>query len=269
MSVKIGETFCKSILNKSGIKGVDYAVNPYTGCGHSCKYCYARFMTRWVHQGDEWGSFVDVKINAVDRLKAEASRKREGVILLSSVTDPYQPVEKKYGITRNILQVLNEYDFPVQILTKSSLVVRDLDIIGEIRDIEVGLTVTVMNDSVRRVFEPGASTIYQRLDALKKINDIGVPTYAFLGPMLPFLAEENLDELLNILADRVNRVLVDRLNIKAGNWEPIQRTLERFYPQIIQNFKEASSEDSNYYVQLKRKMRVQLSNRAIPFDILF
>lgn len=256
-------------MNRSGIKGVDYAINPYTGCGHSCKYCYARFMTRWVHRGEEWGSFVDAKLNAVECLRNEAPRKRAGVVLLSSVTDPYQPIERSYEITRKILDVLCDYDFPVQILTKSSLITRDLDVISKIKDIEVGLTITCMNDSVRRAFEPGASTIHARLEALRVINDVGVPTYAFLGPLLPFLSENGLDELLNQLADCVNRVLIDRLNIKAGNWLPIRRTLERYSPQIIPSFKEATVEGSLYYEDLKRKLITQLYNRAIPFDILF
>jgi DNA repair photolyase len=267
--VNIGKAFCKSIMNRSGIKGVDYAINPYTGCGHSCKYCYARFMTRWVHQGEEWGSFVDAKLNAVECLKNEAPRKRRGVVLLSSVTDPYQPAEKIYKITREILGVLCDYDFPVQILTKSSLITRDLEVITEIEEMEVGLTITCMNDSVRRAFEPGASTIYERLEALRVINEVGVPTYAFLGPLLPFLSEDGLGELLSLLADRVNRVIVDRLNIKAGNWLPINRTLERYNPQIIPRFKEAAAEGSAYYEGLKRDLIIQLYKRAIPFDILF
>jgi DNA repair photolyase len=267
--VNIGETTCKNILNKSGIKGVDYAINPYIGCGHACRYCYARFMTRWYHQGEKWGCFVDVKSNAVERLRAEAPRKMLGVILLSSVTDPYQPAEGKYEVTRSILRVLREYDFPVQILTKSSLILRDLDVITELHEVEVGITLTCMNDSVRRVFEPGASTIIERLDALKKLSEVGVATYAFLGPLLPYLCEERLEELLNILADRVNRVLVDRLNIKAGNWEPIKNSLDRFYPKLKQNFQAASLENSKYYDSLRGKMRVLLNNRVIPFNILF
>ena len=118
--MKIGETTCRGIMNRSGIEGVDYAINPYIGCGHGCVYCYARFMTRWYHQGEKWGSFVDVKKNAAECLRREAP----------SVPDPYPPVECMYKATRGLLEILKDHPFPVEILTKSSLVQRDLDVIS-------------------------------------------------------------------------------------------------------------------------------------------
>ena len=267
--MRIGETTCKSIINRSGIKGVDYAVNPYVGCGHGCVYCYARFMTRWYHPGERWGSFVDVKKNALERMRREAGSRPPGVILFSSVTDAYQPLERKTGLTRSLLEVLAEHEYPVEVLTKSSLVVRDLDVLGRLDRAEVGLTITAMDDDVRRVFEPGASTVQERLGALKAFADQGVDTYAFLGPMLPYISERGLEELLNALADRVSRVIVDRLNIKAGNWAPIQEALEDNYPDLLPMFREASAEESPYYDALKWKVAGMLGRRAIPADIVY
>ena len=267
--MKIGETTCKGIINSSGIEGVDYAVNPYIGCAHGCTYCYAKFMTRWYHKGEKWGSFVDAKMNAADCLVKEVNKRRKGVILFSSVTDAYQPVEKKYRITRSLLEILVNHDFPVEILTKSSLVSRDIDILGEIIEAEVGLTVTSNDEKVRQAFEPCASSIEDRLDALKLFSDAGIPTYAFLGPLLPFLSETDLEILLNTLADRVGRVIVDRLNIKAGNWKNIETTLTAHYPEILDDFKSAVKEPSEYYTELRSKVRRMLDERAIPHDILF
>ena len=267
--MKIGETTCKSIINRSGIEGVDYAINPYIGCTHGCTYCYARFMTRWYHKGEKWGTFVDVKRNAPECLAREVDKKRRGTILFSSVTDAYQPAEKKYKITRSLLEKLVGYDFPVEILTKSSLVTRDIDILGEMIQAEVGLTVTSNNEDVRLAFEPRASTTADRLESLKLFSDAGISTYAFLGPLLPILSEPDLEELLNTLADRVGRVIVDRLNIKAGNWKNIEATLMAHYPDIHDRFKEASKEPSDYYRELRSKVRRMLDERAIPHDILF
>jgi len=284
--VKIGETTCKSIINSSGIEGVDYAVNPYIGCAHACTYCYAKFMTRWYHKGEKWGTFVDVKKNARECLLKEVEKRRRGVILFSSVTDAYQPAEKKYGLTRS-LEVLVDHDFPVEVLTKSSLVTRDMDILSRFDEVEVGLTVTAFDERVRRAFEPGASPIEERLDALKLFSDAGIPTYAFLGPLLPFVSEEgfedllnrlaesvgrvlvDFEDLLNRLAESVGRVLVDRLNIKAGNWRNIEATLEKHYSETLGVFKEASREPSAYYDSLRGKVRQMLDERAIPHDILF
>lgn len=267
--MNIGETTCKTIINKSGIEGVDYAVNPYIGCAHGCTYCYAKFMTRWYHRGEKWGSFVDVKKNAVECLRREVNKRKRGIILISSVTDAYQPIEKKYEITRSILNTLTDYDFPIEILTKSSLVKRDLDIIGKLHEVEIGLTVSMYDDSVRRAFEPGASPINDRLKTLKVFSEEGIPTYAFLGPLLPLLSEERLEDLLNTLADRVGRVLVDRLNIKAGNWNNIESTLKTYYPDKLEEFKKAGKDPSDYYERLRGKVRRMLNERAIPYDILF
>jgi len=148
--LKIGERTCKTIMGKSGIGSVDYAVNPYLGCGHGCVYCYARFMGRWGgHAQEEWGSYVDVKVNALERLEVEAAKKAKGVVLLSSVTDPYQPVERKYELTRGSLKILLEHQFPVSVLTKSDLVLRDLDVLRQFDRCDVGFTITAYDDRVR------------------------------------------------------------------------------------------------------------------------
>lgn len=143
-------------MGRSGIQDVDYSINPYLGCEHACLYCYARFMARRGHFGEEWGSFVDVKVNALECLEKEPPKKHRGVVLLSSVTDPYQPVETKRQLTRRILERLLEYDFPVNIQTKSKLILKDLDIIQRFSDIEAGFTITSFDDTVRMVFEPQA-----------------------------------------------------------------------------------------------------------------
>jgi DNA repair photolyase len=267
--VKIGETVCKSALNRSGIEGIDFAINPYIGCAHGCVYCYARFMTRWYHKGEKWGSFVDVKKDITDILKKELKKKHNGIVLLSSVTDPYQPIEKKMRITRNLLEILADHGFQVEVLTKSFLVTRDIDIFNKIDMCEVGLSITMWNDNVRRVFEPNTSSIRKRLNALKILSDEGINTYAFLGPLLPFLSEENLEDLMDILADRADRIIVDRLNLKAGNWGNIKKTIEDNYPDMLDRFKLASAKESVYYSKLSAKVRSLLSERLIPSDVLF
>lgn len=267
--VMIGETRCKSALNRSGIEGVDYAINPYIGCAHGCVYCYAKFMTRWYHKGEKWGSFVDVKKGIIEILSQEVEKKQRGIVLLSSVTDPYQPIEKKTKLTRELLNILSEHDFPVEILTKSSLVTRDIDIITKIDLCEVGLTITMWDEYARRVFEPYTSSISERLNALKSLKENGIDTYVFLGPLLPYFSEENLDKLIDSIAENVNRVLVDRLNLKAGNWGSIKTALKNNYPDMIDKFKLASAEESMYYSRFRGIVRSLLEEKMVPSDILF
>jgi DNA repair photolyase len=268
-TMEIREIRCKSILGSSGIGGMDYAVNPYLGCSHACAYCYARFMRRMGHPGEAWGSFVDVKVNAVERLREEAAKKRRGKVLLSSVTDAYQPVEQKYHLTRDCLAVLLDNGYSVDVLTKNELVARDFDLLQRFDDVEVGCTITSWDDSVRRVFEPSASPIQARFDTLKMFSESGVGTYAFLGPMLPYLSDEHLVAILDTLADRVNRLIVDRLNIKCGNMPDIRRALGAGYPDLAPMFEAALRPESDYYRVLRGRVAELCRERSIPVDIIF
>ena len=128
----VHEVLCRSIINRSRIPGLDYTLNPYVGCAHGCVFCYARFMTRYTQHNMDWGRFVDVKINAPDVLAGQIGRLKPGVVSLSTVTDPYQPVEKKYRITRKLLEMLVRSEFSVHILTRSGLVCRDLDLLKQL-----------------------------------------------------------------------------------------------------------------------------------------
>ena len=263
--VRVGRIRCKTLMGRSGIEDVDYAINPYLGCQHGCLYCYARFMGRRNHPGEEWGTYVDVKVNALQCLARELPRKKRGVVLLSSVTDPYQPLEREWRLTRGCLQLLLDYDFPTNIQTKSTLVLRDLDLLQRFSDIEVGFTITTIDDEIRGIFEPHASPVEKRLEALRVLSDSGIPTYAFLGPMLPYLSEEGLEGLLRELAQiGVDRVLVDRLNIKAGNWPPIRRALEKNFPHLLPSFASALRQGSKYYEGLRLKVSSLARELGLP-----
>jgi len=207
----IRETQAKAILSVSKI--FDYALNPYTGCEHACSYCYARFMRRFSGHREPWGDFVDVKLNAPDLLAVEIGRKRRGSVWVSGVCDPYQPLEERYRLTRDCLKILVRCQWPVRIQTRSPLVLRDVDVLREGRDLEVGLSVTTADDSVRRLFEPRAPTIEERLRALAELHDAGVRTFAMIAPMLP-----GAESLAALLEGKVDHVLVDRMNYNYGDW---------------------------------------------------
>jgi len=125
----------KSILSKSGIGGISYCVNPYVGCSHGCVYCYASFMKRFTGHREPWGSFVDVKVNAPQLLEKQTRKTRDGVIILSSVTDPYQPAEARCRVTRGCLEALAGKPFRVEVLTKSPLVLRDIDLLKTFKNL--------------------------------------------------------------------------------------------------------------------------------------
>lgn len=205
------EIEARAILSKSQV--YDYAVNPYVGCAHACSYCYARFMKRFTGHKEPWGEFVDVKINAPDLLARELERKERGTVWVSGVCDPYQPVEARYRLTRQCLELLVAKQWPVRIQTRSPLVTRDIDILVTGTDVQAGLSVTTADDEIRALFEPCAPSISSRLEALDKLNRAGVRTYAMIAPLLP-----GADGLPELLAGKVDYVLVDRMNYHYGDW---------------------------------------------------
>jgi len=207
----IKEIQSKTILSVS--KVYPYVINPYTGCQHGCSYCYAHFMKRFSGHQEPWGQFVDVKVNASDLLRMEITRKKTGKVWISGVCDPYQPLEAKYKLTRRCLEILAQNDWPVVVQTRSPLVLRDMDILRKGKAFEVGLSITTADDEIRRLFEPHAPPIKERIRALDELHRAGIRTYAMIAPMLP--GAENLAE---ILAGKVDYVMLDRMNYHYGDW---------------------------------------------------
>ncbi|MFA5079176.1 MAG: radical SAM protein [Dehalococcoidia bacterium] len=207
----VREIPAKTILSVSQI--YDYVINPYTGCQHACTYCYARFMKRFTGHKEPWGEFVDVKINALDLLQKEVSRKKPGRVWVSGVCDPYQPLESKYEMTRQSLKILQQHQWPVTVQTRSPLVLRDIDILKEMRDLEVGLSITTMDDSIRKMFEPHAPPVKARIKALAELRAQGITTFAMIAPMLP-----GAEGLASALAGKVDYILVDRMNYHNADW---------------------------------------------------
>ncbi len=208
--MKIQEIYSKSILSPS--KVFDYVINPYVGCQHACSYCYARFMKRFTGHREPWGDFVDVKINAPDLLNKEIRKKKKGTVWISGVCDPYQPLEAKYGLTRKCLDILVQNDWPAVVQTRSPLVLRDMDIFKKSKDIEVGLSITTANDEIRKVFEPDAPSIMERLRAVETLHQNGIRTYAMIAPMLP-----EAENLTSMLAGKVDYIIIDRMNYRHAD----------------------------------------------------
>ena len=201
----VREIAAKSVLSKSAIQ--DYALNAYVGCAHDCRYCYARFMKRFTGHQEPWGAFVDVKVNAPELLAREILRKKQGRVWVSGVCDAYQPLERTYQLTRRCLAILVEHGWPVTVQTKSPLVLRDLDLLGQAADAEVGFTITTAHERIRRIFEPGAPPIPRRIEALGTLHAAGVPTFVMVAPLLP-----GAETLAGLLRGKVDRALIDRYN---------------------------------------------------------
>ncbi len=261
--MEIKEIKAKSILTSCKIPGIDYTINPYIGCRFGCVYCYASFMGRFVgKKNSDWGEFVYPKINAGVLLKQELLRKcknkgRGKEIFLSSVTDPYQGLEAKYQLTKKCLQELVRFDFQgvVSILTKSHLVIRDVKLLKKLKSV-VGLTVTSTDDKVSRYFEKFAPNVSDRYKALKMLNQAGVKTYAFLGPLLPhFVASEKQVEKV---FKRLNQVGTRDIYIEHINLSPyIRNRLLKEVKDIPSVIKDQfyASQTKDYRVEVEKMIK--------------
>lgn len=239
----IKEVQAKSILSAS--KVYPYVVNPYTGCQHNCTYCYAHFMKRFSGHKEAWGQFVDVKINAPDLLRKEIIRKRVRRVWVSGVCDPYQPVEGKYKLTRQCLEILAQNNWPVTVQTRSPLVLRDTDIFKKGREFEVGLSVTTADDGIRKLFEPNAPPIRERLRALEELHKAGIRTFAMIAPILP-----GADSLAECLDGKVDTVILDRMNYQYADWVYRKNGLENYLRD-------------EYFSETQEKLSAEFAGRGI------
>jgi DNA repair photolyase len=180
---------------------------------------------------------MEVKINAPEILEEEIKKKPVGSVFLSTVTDPYNPLEAKYQITRKCLKILIGNFRPISILTKSNLVLRDLDLFKEsTQKVEVGFTLTTLDDRIARIIEPTASVPSERIKALAIFRQAGIRTYAFIGPVLPQLTD--LSAIFSALREKVDEIWIDTLNIKGENWQGLKKKIGRHWPNLIPLYKE-------------------------------
>lgn len=274
----INEVVAKSILQKSGLPDADWVINPYSGCRFACKYCYAAFVGKFKHPGEEWGSYLDVKTNAPELLKTELQKKLKdtndiGSIFLSSVTDPYQGMEAKYQLTRKCLQVLLDFNYQgkVSILTKSTLVTRDIDLFKQFNDIEVGLTVTATGDPISSYLETYATPHTSRINTLIELSQAGVKTYAFIGPLLPhFVWQKNELEklLLAIKESGVRYIYMEHLNLTSSIKKRLFDFLEKDYPDLVSMFEKSTQvkyrEELDVLVHdLLKKIKLPLAHEQV------
>src|SRR5574340_406657 len=247
--MKVTEIKAKAILSKSQV--YDYALNAYVGCQHACVYCYARFMKRFTGHTEAWGDFVDVKINAPELLAKEIKKKKVGRVWVSGVCDAYQPLEKRYKLTRRCLEILVENNWPFTVQTKSDLVLRDIDIIKKAKDAEVCFTITTLDEKIRKIFEPGAPPSAKRVEALGILHAAGIRTSVMVAPLLP--GAEGLPAALKGKADSA---LVDRLNYHYADW-----AYKKYGLQLAR-------EDS-FFIEKGEELRAGFEKAGISCQVLY
>jgi DNA repair photolyase len=205
---------CKHALSRSKLPGLDYALNPYVGCAHDCIYCYAPFLMG--KPRERWRTPVGARTN-LPRLLDSELRKASGTIGVGTVTDPYQPVEATLKLTRRCLEVVQRRGARVSIHTKSDLVLRDLGILKLLPEPEVGVTLTTIDETLARTFEPFAPAPSARLNAIRGLVEAGIRTYVLIGPIIPTVTDSDIEGLVKAISNTgVERVMLDRLRLRPG-----------------------------------------------------
>jgi DNA repair photolyase len=256
MPKKIIEIKVSKALYKSKLPDLDYSINPYQGCTFGCIYCYARDFTGIQEAAVNWGEVVAVKVNFVEVLKKEILRgARKGVVGVSTITDPYMPIEAKYQLTRGSIELLLKYRFRVSIQTKSPLVLRDYYLLRHFREIvDVGMTITTMDPSLAKVIEPGAPHPLARARALEKLSKAWIYTWIFLGPIIPGLndSEEHLEPVIEAASASDSLVVFDMFNIYDMAWNTMKERLDK--SEITKIYKTVKYGSEGYWSKIRRRV---------------
>ena len=248
----IKELNIKDYLTKSNLPDSDYVINPYVGCTHGCKYCYASFMKRFTGHKENWGEFIDIKRcdKPIDLNKITGKN-----VFLSSVTDCYNQYEKEYCITRNILKQLVNSDCNLSISTKSKLILRDIDLLKQMKNLIVCMSINTLDETFRSDMDK-ASTIKERMDTLKELHNNGIYTVLFMSPIFPYITEwkEIIDNTKNYIDEYWFENLNLRGSYKKGILDYIKINYLDLYPNYIDIYinknnkywKELTTEINNY-----------------------
>ncbi|WP_137656440.1 radical SAM mobile pair protein B [Bifidobacterium moukalabense] len=256
----IQEVEVKTVLTKSNLPVSDYSVNPYVGCTHACKYCYASFMKRFTNHPEEWGAFLDVKYWPEIKHPERYCGKE---LFLSSVTDPYNPQEETYRRTRSFLEQLQGSGIKLSIQTKSDLVLRDIDLIETFPDARVGFSINTLDESFKDDMDQAVS-IERRIAAMKKLYDAGIRTTCFISPIFPGITD--CEAIIDRVKDQCNLVWLENLNLRGSYKGVIMRYIREKHPELTPLYEEIYTHGSRlYWEMLDAEMRAYAERVDLPY----
>ena len=256
----IKEIEVKSVMTKSNLPVADFSVNPYVGCTHACKYCYASFMKRFTNHPEPWGDFVDVKIWPEIKNAGKYAGKEA---FLGSVTDCYQPCEAKYKRTRALLEQLQGSGISVSISTKSDLVLRDLDLIKTFPNARVSWSINTLNEDFRKEMDRGVS-IERRLEAMRQFYKAGVQTTCFISPIFPGITD--VEEIILKAKDFCNLVWLENLNLRGDYKGRILDWIHLNHPELDSLYRDIyTRKDRAYWSGLDARMRSFCAEEGLPY----
>lgn len=265
--MNVREVATSSLMTRSKLPDADYVINPYVGCPHGCIYCYAEYMKRFTgHAGEDWGTFVDVK--RCEKKVDVTSIPPTATILIGSVTDAYNPLERKYGNTRHIIEQLKDCEARVEILTKSDLVLRDVDLFKAFRKLYIGVSLNTIDDGFRKQTEPFASSVKRRIDALRGLHDEGIHTYLFVSPIFPGISQ--CECVIDAVSPFVDYVCFENLNLRGSYLPRVMDYIRKEHPDLESLYKSIYwDKDMSYWKELETHLRDYCTQNSIEYRCYF
>ncbi len=260
--IVIKELNVKNVLTKSNLPVCDYSANPYVGCTHGCRYCYASFMKRFTGHEENWGTFLDVKywpeIKNLNKLDGKE-------IFIGSVTDPYLPEEAEYRRTRALLEDLRKCNVKLSISTKSNLILRDLDLLKSFRSVRVAWSVNTLDENFRCSMDR-ASSIEDRLSAMEIFHKEGIATTCFISPIFPGITDAKA--IIERVKNFCNYIWLENLNLRGTFKADILNFIKDEYPDLFPLYDLIYNKgDLSYWKDAEEDIRAYASSIGLPYII--
>ena len=247
--VEYEEVECKSALNPVKNMGFSWSLNPYTGCEHRCAFCYVRAFELRADRpfDDRYGRTVRVKVNVAGVLRSELGRRswKKETVVIGAATDPYQPAEGRYRLTRQCLEAMRDFSNPTSMITRGPMIVRDIDVLTQLArraDVHITFSIPTLDDDVWRKTEPGTAHPRQRLRAIEKLTAAGIDVGVGMAPILPGLSDrpEQLEEVVKAArAAGATGLWAGMLHLKDGTREHFMSVLNRHWPEMVPRYERA------------------------------
>lgn len=259
-NILIRDIETKNIMTKSTLPVGGYSVNPYVGCTHGCKYCYASFMKRFTGHTEPWGTFLDVKHWPVIKNPQKYKGQR---VVIGSVTDGYLPQEAQFRNTRKLLEQLKNSGAELLICTKSDLVLRDLDLLKEMGKVTVSWSINTLEEAFQSDMD-NAVSVERRLDAMKQVYDAGIRTVCFISPVFPGITD--FEAIFHRVKEQCDLVWLENLNLRGAFKQEILDYIESKYPQLATLYHVIYTEgDRSYFRDLEERARRLAEENNCPF----
>ena len=260
----VKEIKVKNYLTKSNLPGIDFTINPYIGCSHKCRYCYASFMKKITNHSENWGDFIDIKLTEEE---IDLKKIQNKTIFLSSVTDPYLSFEKEYLITRSILEEIKNSNCKLIITTKSSLILRDLDILKQIKNLTVCISINTIDEKFKNDMDK-ASSIKERIKTLKILHENNISTVAFISPIFPYITD--IKDIIESVKDYVDFCWFENLKLRGEYKKDILNYIKDNYKELYPKYLDIYfNENMSYFKNLSLVIKDICSKYNIKYEIFW